>query len=286
MNTGQCHCAEHTTRPSVSERPRYYSRQLITPDDMTLEQDYFRTKLRRHNRFLHGWGVVCGAEVVEANKPWRVIVKTGYILGPYGDEIYIEKDFCLDVRKSCTQSPPLADDDCVEVQPPEPSDAPRFIAVRYVEKPTHLVRVPLGGCGCEENTCEYTRFSDSYEICVLDHCPDSHHLQNGEPRDVANLGITPACPECPTDPWVVLGEFTVDEQGKVTLEEPSNCRKQLEMPIRYGWTGYEMKRNADDVTVPEVRATETIKVPTQAKASDKTAATVDLTPESVSEKRK
>src|ERR671926_474960 len=106
MNTAPCHCEAQTTRPSVNERPRYYSRQLITPDDMTLEQDYFRTKLRRHNRFLHGWGVVCGAEVAEANKPWKVVVKAGYILGPFGDEIYVEKDQCLDVRTACTPSQP------------------------------------------------------------------------------------------------------------------------------------------------------------------------------------
>ncbi|PYV22134.1 MAG: hypothetical protein DMG27_18945 [Acidobacteria bacterium] len=42
---------------SIAERPRYFPRQLITPDDVTLEQDYFRNKLRRHNRLLHGWGV-------------------------------------------------------------------------------------------------------------------------------------------------------------------------------------------------------------------------------------
>ena len=47
----------------IAERPRYYGRQLITADDLTLEQDYFRDKLRRHNRLLHGWGVVCGAQV-------------------------------------------------------------------------------------------------------------------------------------------------------------------------------------------------------------------------------
>jgi len=39
---------------SVTERPRYYARQLITSDDLTLEQEYFRSKLRTHNRMMHG----------------------------------------------------------------------------------------------------------------------------------------------------------------------------------------------------------------------------------------
>jgi hypothetical protein len=42
------------------ERVKYFSRQLLTADDMTADQDYFRNKMRRHNRYLHGWGVVCG----------------------------------------------------------------------------------------------------------------------------------------------------------------------------------------------------------------------------------
>src|SRR5262245_44446899 len=93
-------CAKDT---GFAERPRFFPRQLITPDDLTLGQDYLRNKIRRHNRYLHGWGVVCGAKVVKTvdNLPWKVVVKTGYILGPYGDEIIIDHDCCFDLRKKC-----------------------------------------------------------------------------------------------------------------------------------------------------------------------------------------
>ena len=68
MNTTSSCCGgtSQSTRSctdSVVELPRYYPRQLITPDDLTLEQDYFLARHRRHNRLLHGWGVVCGALV-------------------------------------------------------------------------------------------------------------------------------------------------------------------------------------------------------------------------------
>ena len=52
------------------ERVRYFSRQALTAEDMTADQEYFRAKLRRHNRYLHGWGVVCGM-IVEINANWR-----------------------------------------------------------------------------------------------------------------------------------------------------------------------------------------------------------------------
>jgi hypothetical protein len=223
----------------VNERPRYYARQLITPDDLTLEQDYFRTKLRRHNRFLHGWGVVCGADVVQAEQPWKVIVTTGYILGPYGDEIYIEKNQCVDVRKLCTsartQVPPDDLVECAEaLPPPPPPDETRYVAIRYAEKQARLVRVPLGGCGCEDNACEYSRFSDGYEICVLDECPDSH--MNPPSTEELNRGAAPECPECPTDPWVVLSAFRVkDDEGNIELQE-CDCRRQVNAFGHFWWS--------------------------------------------------
>src|SRR4051812_27903490 len=59
-----CSCCESP----VSCRPRYFPRQLITPDDLSLEADYFRDALRRMRRMLWGYGVVCGAVVCRAPK--------------------------------------------------------------------------------------------------------------------------------------------------------------------------------------------------------------------------
>jgi len=220
--TQPCNCGcTSTAKPPTTERPRYYSRQLVTPDDMTLEQDYFRAKMRRHNRFLHGWGVVCGARVVAANQPWMVIVKSGYILGPYGDEIYIECDRCVDVRVPCTPAPPSTGD-CQEAQPALAAGATQYVTVQYQEIPTRLIRVPLGGCGCEDSSCEYSRFRDSYQICILDHCPNPSPVPKFDPAN----GPAPDCPTCPAEPWVALASFTVDDKGTVTIAE-CDCRRQV-----------------------------------------------------------
>jgi hypothetical protein len=71
------------------ERVRYFSRQLITAEDMIDEQTFFLEKLPRHNRFLHGWGVVCGCAVDAAptsQYPWRVKISSGYLLDPIRSE--------------------------------------------------------------------------------------------------------------------------------------------------------------------------------------------------------
>ena len=53
QNPCVCH-ATNTDSQALPERPRFFARQLVTPLDLTLGQEYFRTKLRRHNRLLHG----------------------------------------------------------------------------------------------------------------------------------------------------------------------------------------------------------------------------------------
>src|SRR4051812_20226131 len=87
-----------TPGASNMERMRFFPRQLLTPDDLMQEQEYFRAKNRRHNRMLHGWGVVCGCEVQATTDDYAVCVNPGYLLGPQGDEIVI--DDCIKVDLS------------------------------------------------------------------------------------------------------------------------------------------------------------------------------------------
>src|SRR5215470_1511513 len=82
--------------PSL-ERVRYFPRQLVTADDLTQDQEYFRNKLRRHNRLLHGWGVVCGARVKKGAGDCEVVIEPGYLLGPHGDEIGIDCERTVDL---------------------------------------------------------------------------------------------------------------------------------------------------------------------------------------------
>jgi hypothetical protein len=239
--TTPCGCSgQSSQKTTTNERPRYYARQLVTPDDMTLEQDYFRAKMRRHNRFLHGWGVVCGARVVQSTQAWMVIVKSGYILGPWGDEIHIETDQCVDVRIPCT--PPAASGNgCQEAQPAAPSNATQWVAVQYVENQTRLIRVPMGGCGCEDSACEYSRFTDSYQICILDHCPNPGQAPVSPAGTGSRTGSAPPdCPPCPAEPFVALASFTVDANGVVTIQTCADCRRQV-----LGFGSYWWKCNLD-----------------------------------------
>lgn len=46
-----------------TKRNRFFAGRLLTAEDLKLEQEYLREKQKRHNRYLHGFGVVFGLEV-------------------------------------------------------------------------------------------------------------------------------------------------------------------------------------------------------------------------------
>jgi len=226
----------------ILERPRYFPRQMITAEEMALEQKYFRDKLRRHNRFLHGWGVVCGAEVClvpatpNTAEPWKVKIKPGYILGPYGDEIVIDCEHTVDLRTcgvtGVTGEPKdMPDPWCTDVVV-DRNEGELYVAVRYKEVMTRPVRVQPVGCGCDDAQCEYSRWRDGYETGCLATCPETHETP---PRDIIS-GPNPECPPCPSSPWVVLAKVEFDSTtGIINTIDNCSCRRLVVAFGHFWW---------------------------------------------------
>jgi hypothetical protein len=260
MKSNSSCCGGSSTSPcsnSIAELPRYYPRQLITPADLTLEQDYFRDRLRRHNRLLHGWGVVCGALVCPVSvtnadgtvslSPWVVQVQPGYILGPYGDEIILDCPRTVDVRtqgvtgvtgETCIDAP---DPWCTEVFTPPTTTTPTiyYIAVSYMQSMTRPVRVQPVGCGCDDSSCEYSRWHDGYQIGVLSKCPpcDQPNENNPPLTDFLQLikGGIPSCPDCSCGPWVGLAAVTVNTDGTIAQIDNCSCRRLVVSFANFWW---------------------------------------------------
>ena len=217
----KCACCDGTL-----ERVRYFPRQLLTADDMRAEQEYAREKFRRHNRYLHGWGVVCGCTVepITDASSWQVRVCPGYAVGPQGDEIWIDQ--CIDVD---LKTGPLEQPCSVRWPCPPVGEMPGgsrdqlitvYVAARYAECASRPVKVHPAGCGCDETGCEYSRTRDSFEIKVLWKLPKSHEAARADDTEWCNtvkqraaeirrhLFPVPPCPECVEEPWVVLAAVT------------------------------------------------------------------------------
>jgi hypothetical protein len=271
-NTGCCGGTTTTTCDStIAELPRYYPRQLITPDDLTLEQNYFRDRMRRHNRLLHGWGVVCGALVCPATTtnsdgttsftPWQVKVQTGYALGPYGDEIIIDCCRTVDLRTAgvsgvtgepCVDTP---DPWCSQVYTTQTANYTYYIAIQYKQSMVRPVRVQPVGCGCDDSSCEYSRLQDGYQIGVLSTCPTCNACDSSVTAIAQNWpyqafsGPVPACPNCSCGPWVCLAKVTLNADGSGTIAQIDNssCRRMVLSLCNLWW-----KSSGNSATVSSV----------------------------------
>lgn len=106
--------------PSL-RRPRFFSGKQVTPADLELQLQYFREKLKRHNRSLHGFGVVSGLKVTVSSG--QIVVEPGLALDCAGNELAIE-----------TQQ---------SIVPPANADwRTAFVNVRFVEENAGLLPTP------------------------------------------------------------------------------------------------------------------------------------------------
>ncbi len=204
-------CAQGTTG---LERVNYFPRQIMTVEDMFTEAEYFREKLRRHNRYLHGWGVVCGMDVTAAATdaaPATVLIGSGYALGPFGDEIYVaDPGVTLDLSRC---GPDATTDPCEpDLLHSRPGvGATVYVAIRYAQCLSKPVRSMPAGCACEEEDCEYSRIRDSFEICCLTELPPDPKLDL-----LCDLRGKPVpCPLPTVNPWVVLAKVTLPVGGSI-----------------------------------------------------------------------
>jgi hypothetical protein len=125
-------------------RPRYFDGKLMTVADFEQEQDYVRTKHRRHNRLLHGVGVVSGLGVTVGSDDGDqvIVVSPGLAIGPTGEELLI----CELVKL------PLC-----------PGATARYVAVGLVERGIDA-----------ESTGEATRIEEAAEVAIVDDVPADH----------------------------------------------------------------------------------------------------------------
>jgi hypothetical protein len=69
------------------KRLRFFTGQLLTAESFELEQKYFREKLKRHNRTLHGFGIIFGLKVIVDKG--QIVVQPGMALDCEGNELVV-----------------------------------------------------------------------------------------------------------------------------------------------------------------------------------------------------
>ncbi|MBZ5537086.1 MAG: hypothetical protein LAO31_14120 [Acidobacteriia bacterium] len=169
------------------KRVRYFTGQLLTTDDFVTEQDYFLEKHRRHNRHLHGYGVVCGLEI-STDGVTTINITPGMAIDCRGQEI--------------TVSGP------VESRLPEAGDI-AYLTLRYVEKETGPVPAAGGPVSEEQDAMQNTRIEEGFEIAFESADPCAGHTwERTHRRSCGNPhGITIAKLKRSRGKWKIEGQF-------------------------------------------------------------------------------
>jgi hypothetical protein len=208
-----------TTTSVKLTRVNYFNRQLLTADDMTTERDYFLQKLRRHNRFLHGWGVVCGLTITAAptdTSPWRVQIGSGYALAPFGDEIFVGEAVYFDLAACISGGTTSPCEPNLVTAGGAGTSSTAYLAIKYAECLARPIQVASSGCGCDSDPCQYSRIVDSFQLQCMAQPP----AELADPPTTlcqANSGTIAACPPCPTSPWVLLAAITLPSSSKTEI---------------------------------------------------------------------
>jgi len=212
-------------RAGPQTKPQWAAGRVLTAEACSLEQQYRLQKLRRHNREMHAWGVLCGLWVVPAvdsSHPWGVRICPGYAIGPYGDEIEL------------LQSEQVNIEDYLWYQPHTFSAvalrAIAYIAVRYQDWSAGLATLPSEPCECANPEYKDAYIVDGHQAGVLwtgpkrrdetptpqpTRPPSTNLPATGEPKGRGEMcrPESPHCPPCPDSPWVILARVLLPARG-------------------------------------------------------------------------
>ena len=190
------------------ERNRYFAGQLLSEADLTQEQVYLLEKARRHNRMLHGWGIVCGLGVRPDPGGGALIVEPGYALDPQGNEIVVADDAIVDLfsedgdGNAVSPCPQRDEREQVRVRRQRSPGQPLYLAIRYVECATRPV--PVG------ESVEYSRTRESFAVKLLAKLPPSYRRRRPPRKPDGD-----PCPDSLGEPWVILAEVALNEELRI-----------------------------------------------------------------------
>ena len=141
-------------------RVRYFTGQMLGAADFETEQQYVVDRLRRRNRWLHGWGVVGGLQVSVSQG--QIVVAAGLALDCAGNEI--------EVPGPISWALPAA-------------GKTAYLTLAYAERPVQPVAVPVDPSSEDDAKTAYSRVEEGW---VLAYAPEDPVRAHAAPRGRSN----------------------------------------------------------------------------------------------------
>ena len=213
------------------ERNNYFYGKRMTARDFQDEQCYFNEKRWLINRTVHGWGVVCGLDVIPTEDNNKVEVTPGLAIDCCGREILV----CGDEEDRYVPLNP-EEHECDQQQIKEEQqngDQHIAICLEYDECKREVVNLPSIVCD-ETEKHEFNRIRDSWKITPIripQEFQDEPFCQRTKEEKEQSLHrylcekIKESCHHCPECPCIILAVVIVDKNGEVKDIDTCNLRK-------------------------------------------------------------
>ncbi len=163
------------------ERVNYFYGEVLSAEDFEVEQNYFLEKGRRHNRYLHGWGIVSGFSVSVSKESAAVVVEPGIAIDCVGNEVVLDK----------------------ETECAIPDGAGKlYVVVQYFELEVCPVPTLCASSSGAEEKLAYSRIQEACRVFITDGDPSSRHE-----------GIGPGTPGCGRSHPIPIGALVNGPKG-------------------------------------------------------------------------
>ncbi|MCG3206423.1 MAG: hypothetical protein FOGNACKC_00021 [Anaerolineae bacterium] len=171
---GNCTCQDQSTKGlcitctlDQMARNHYFPGKWLDTRAFDSEQTYFMGKDRRHNRYLHGAGVVCGLRVRQHPNPAcrnrLVIIEPGVAVDCCGREIYVADEETVEFKELFAAAWRAANG-----PQSQPDAAPHTfqLCLNYTECPTEEVPALFDDCRCDDTALQPNQILEGYEFAV------------------------------------------------------------------------------------------------------------------------
>jgi len=213
------------------ERNKYFEGQILTEKDLSDEQAYHQGGRKQHNRYLHGYGVVCGLRVVPSStaEPKSVLVEPGLALDPWGREIVVPEPVQFEVgKRGCRDTLKFAG-----------RTKSLFLVIEYLEMPTDTI--PGSPIGPDSDShMQPSRIRETYQLSLRRKPPKmgndvslqlykllTETIRKGvETEQLHSLlceVVSQPCRPCAPDPAVILARIDLPIEGGITANDIDNC---------------------------------------------------------------
>ena len=161
------------------ERPQYFCGQLLSDQDLTLQENYFREKNKLYHRTIDGFGVVCGLRMrCEPNCNGHILIGDGYAIDCCGNDLVVCSPRNYDVIGELRKRKWLIErgDECCgdENRDRDNCDIKQcfYIGICYAEERAEFVTPYTTDCSPAPGPCQPTRIHEGVKFEIYDKRPE------------------------------------------------------------------------------------------------------------------